>query len=155
MVVDIKTKRAPRYTVASIRRVGPYSSNMLRAEFGRLLGYAKKRRLRTGKWFLYFLDEPGSRPARKLRSEACLEIRGKAKPYGKVKVKRLPRQTVLSVTFNPNKVSPMLVYSGLYGYLRFAGFREAGPSREVYVGSPWTNPRAWANAEVQLPVKRK
>jgi hypothetical protein len=49
-------------------RVGPYDRNMLRAEFSQLVKWAKKRKLGTGKWMLYFIDEPGGRrPANKLR----------------------------------------------------------------------------------------
>jgi DNA gyrase inhibitor GyrI len=104
-----------------------------------------------------FIDEPGSKPARKIRSEACLEIRGKAKSEGKVIVKTFPSHLVASVTFDPEKVSPRLVYCGLYGWLRYAGKFEAtdSPAREVYLGNPWTNARAWANADIQVPVRKK
>jgi DNA gyrase inhibitor GyrI len=156
MAVDLKVKRAPRYNVASMLRVGPYSTTMLRAEFTQLVRWAEKKGLRTGKWFLYFIDEPGGRrPANRLRSEACLQIKGRAASEGKIKVKKLPAQNVVSVTFNPDKVSPRLVYSGIYGWIKYGGYKDAGLSREVYEGNPWTNPRAWANAEVQVPVKRR
>ncbi len=91
----------------------------------------------------------------KLRSEACLQIKGNAKSEGKIKVKTLPAQNVASVTFNPDKVSPHLVYSGIYGWLRYSGFKDTTQGREVYDGNPWRNPRAWANAEVQVPAKKK
>lgn len=137
-------------------RVGSYDRNMLRSEFSQLVKWADKRRLRTGKWMLYFLDEPGGRrPMNKLRSEACLQIKGRAKSEGKIKVKELPAQKVASVTFNPDKVSPRLVYSGIYGWLKYAGFKDTVQGREVYIGNPWRNPRAWANTEVQVPVKRR
>ena len=156
MVVDIRVKRAPGYAVVSMMRVGPFRRDMLRNEFNQLVNWAKKRRIRTGKWILYFLDEPGGRrPASKLRSEACLQIRGKAKTEGRIKVKKLPPQRVASVTFDPKEVSPSLVYSGIYGWLRFAGYKDAGPSREVYEGNPWKSARAWAKAEVQVPVKKR
>ena len=156
MVVDIKVKRVPSYTVASMMRIGPFRRNMLRAEFNQLVNWAKKKGIRSGKWILYFLDEPGeARPANKLRSEACLQIRGKAKSEGRIKVKKLPAQKVASVTFDPDEVSPGLVYSGIYGWLRFAGYKDVGLSRELYDGNPWTNARAWAKAEVQVPVKKK
>jgi effector-binding domain-containing protein len=129
---------------------------MLRSEFSRLMKWAEKRRLRTGKWILFFIDEEGGRrPANRLRSEACLQIKGRAVSEDKIKVRKLPAQKVVSVTFNPDRVSPRLVYSGIYGWLRYAGYKDAGLSREVYEGNPWTNPRAWANAEVQVPVKRR
>ena len=130
--------------------------DILRAEFNQLVNWAKKRKIRTGRWILYFLDEPGGRrPANKLRSEACLEIKGKAKTEGKIRMKKLPAQMVASVTFDPDKVSPRLVYSGIYGWLRYAGYKDVGHSRELYEGNPWTNARAWAKAEVQVPVKRR
>ena len=156
MTADLRVKRAPSYRVASMMRVGPYAGNMLRSEFSQLVKWAEKKKLRTGKWIMFFIDEPGGRrPANKLRSEACLQIRGRAVSEGKIRVKKLPRQKVVAVSFNPNTVSPRLVYSGIYGWLKFAGLKDAGLSREVYEGNPWTNPRAWANAEVQVPVKRK
>jgi len=156
MPVDLKVKRAPSYTVASMMRVGPYSGNMLRSEFTQLVKWAKRRRVRTGRWILFFIDEPGGRrPLNKLRSEACLQIKGRAVSEGKIRVKKLPAHKVASVTFNPNIRSPRLVYSGLYGWLRYAGYKDAGLSREVYEGNPWTNTRAWANTEVQVPIKRR
>ena len=156
MPVDLKVKRAPSYTVASMMRVGPYSGNMLRSEFTQLVKWAKRRRVRTGRWILFFIDEPGGRrPLNKLRSEACLQIKGRAVSEGKIRVKKLPAHKVASVTFNPNIISPRLVYSGLYGWLRYAGYKDAGLSREVYEGNPWTNTRAWANTEVQVPIKRR
>jgi len=156
MPVDLKVKRAPSYTVASMMRVGPYSGNMLRSEFTQLVKWANRRRVRTGRWILFFIDEPGGRrPLNKLRSEACLQIKGRAVSEGKIRVKKLPAQKVASITFNPNIISPRLVYSGLYGWLRYAGYKDVGLSREVYEGNPWTNTRAWANTEVQVPIKRR
>jgi effector-binding domain-containing protein len=156
LFVDIKVKTAPQYKVAYITRVGSYSGqNMWRAEFKELVRWAQKRRLRTGKWIMYFIDEWGKRPEPERRSVACLEIKGKAAPEGKIKIMKLPRQRVASVTFNPDKVADRLVYHGIEGWLQYRSFRAAGPSRELYIGNPWTNRRAWANAEVQVPLKRK
>ena len=155
MVVDIKVKRAPGHTVVSMMRVGPYRRDILRKEFKQLVNWCKKRKIRTGKWLMYFLDEPsGRRPANKLRSEACLEIKGIARTEGRVKVKKIPAQRVASVTFDPDEVSAELVYSGIYGWLRFAGYKDIGPSRELYEGNPWTNARAWTKAEAQVPIRK-
>jgi hypothetical protein len=41
------------------------------------------------------------------------------------------------------------------GWLQYRPFKEAGPSREVYDDNPWTDARAWANTEVQVPIKKK
>ena len=103
---------------------------------------------------MYFIDEWGKRPERKRRSHACLEIKGKAEPEGRIKIMTLPRQKVASVIFDPDKVSDSIVYHGIEGWLQYH-FKAAGPSREVYLDSPWTNRKAWANAEVQVPIKGK
>jgi DNA gyrase inhibitor GyrI len=156
MVADIKVKQAPSYTVASLIHYGPHGPNMFRAEFNNLVKWAKRKKLRTGKWIMRWLDEPDDKPASKVRSEACLEIKGKARLEGKIRIKKLAKHTVASVVFDPEKVSPRLVYSGIYGWLRWSDFEATrSPAREVYSGNPWTNPSAWANAEVQVPVKRR
>ena len=69
MFVHIKVKMAPRYKVAYLVHVGPYTGqNMWRAEFSQLVKWAKKRRLRTGKWIMYFIDEWGTAESRLLLS---------------------------------------------------------------------------------------
>ena len=104
---------------------------------------------------MYFIVEWGKKPEPERRSVACLEIKGKAEPEGKIKIMKLPKEKVASVTFNPDKVADRLVYHGIEGWLQYSSFRAAGPSRELYIGSPWTNRRAGTNAEVQVPLKRK
>jgi effector-binding domain-containing protein len=156
MVVDFRIKVAPSYSVAYIIHIGGYTGpNMWRREFSQLTRWAKKRRIRTKRWIVFFIDEWGKKPNSKRRSAACLEIEGKAEPEGKIGLMKLPKQRVVSVTFNPDRVSDSLVYHGIEGWLQYRPFKESGPSREVYIGSPWTNARAWANCEVQVPIKRK
>jgi len=155
-MVDFKIKVAPSHKVAYISHIGGYTGpNMWRAEFNQLTKWAKKRRVTTGKWIVFFIDEWGKKPNSKRRSAACLEITSKAEPEGKIRIMRLPRQRVVSVTFNPDKVSDRVVYHGIEGWLQYRPFKESGPAREVYIGNPWTNARAWANCEVQVPIKRK
>ena len=155
MFVDFKVKRAPVYTVASIKRIGPWKDDMWRKELSQIKKWARTKRVRTGKYFLY--EQGGS--ANRRRWETCIEIKGRAASEGKVKVKRLPAETVVSVRFNPDKVSPRLVYHGLSNWLRWKRkdktFKKIGSSREVYSGNPWRKSHAWARAEVQVLVKKK
>ena len=151
MVVDIRVKKAPSYTVASLRYRGKYiGQDILRSEFDELLKWAQMRKLRTGKWIFNELSEK--------HWEACLEIKGKGRSQGKIKVKTLPARVVASVKFDPDEVAARLVYHGIEGWLRWrkksGEYASAGETREVYNGSPWTSPKDWANAEVQFPVKR-
>lgn len=159
MVVDFEFKQDPAVTVAAIGYVGPFKENHLRKEFKELGSWAKGNGVRTGKWIFREIDGPYSRrPDNRRRWEACLEIRGKAKGRGRIRIKKLPATTVARVVFDPEKVSARLVYHGLNDWLRWRKkdrtIKAIGPSREVYAGDPWTNARAWSHAEVQFLVRK-
>ena len=152
--VDIVVRKTPAYKVASLERIGSEGRDPLRREFSTLSSWAKKQKLRSGRWIFHFY-ESGKTPER-YRFEACLEISGNPKPEGKIRIKQLPKMTVASVKFNPDNVSPRLVYNGLYGWIRNNEIYRASPySREIYFGNPWTNSWAWARAEIQVPVEKK
>lgn len=156
MKVEFKVKTAPSYKVAYILHIGPYTNqNMWRPEFNELVKWAKKRKLRTGKWIMGFLDKWSEKTEKRRRSVACIEIKGRAKAEGKIKIMKIPKQKVVSVIFDPDKVSADIVYYGLEAWLEYCPYKQAARSKELYDGNPWTNPRAWANCEVQVPLKRK
>jgi len=155
-MVDFKVKTAPGYNVAYLIHFGGYlGQSMWRSEFTQLERWAKNRKLRTGKRIMYFIDKWGERPNKKRRSVAALEIKGKSKLEGKILIMKLPRQKVVSISFDPNKVSSDLVYHGLESWLESCNYKQTGRSRELYNDNPWTNPDAYANCEVQVPIKRK
>jgi effector-binding domain-containing protein len=156
MKVEFKVKTAPSYKVAYILHIGPYTNqNMWRPEFNDLVKWAKKRKLRTGKWIMGFLDKWSEKTEKRRRSVACIEIKGRAKAEGKIKIMKIPKQKVVSVVFDPDRVSADVVYYGLEAWLEYCPYKQAARSKELYDGNPWTNPRAWANCEVQVPLKRK
>jgi DNA gyrase inhibitor GyrI len=132
---------------------------MMKDEFYTLSKWAKKNGLKMGKWFFYEFDDPDT-PEGSRRWEACIEVKGRsmAKPPKGIETKLLPAQLVASVVFDPDQVSMQLVYHGIEGWLqwrtKFGEYEEAGPTREVYLDDPWTNKMAWANADVQVPVRK-
>jgi effector-binding domain-containing protein len=155
MATDIKVKSTPQYKVASLERTGGEGSDPLRREFQELEKWAKKSKVKTGSYLCHFY-ESGRTPDR-YRFEACLEIRGNPTPEGKIKIKELPKITVASVKFNPEKLSPRLVYHGIYGWLKDndEGYKAGSFSREVYPGNPWLNSWAWMRAEIQVPAEKR
>ena len=159
MFVDFKIKKFSGCRVASITFVGAYreGGDMMREEFNHIVKWARKKGVRTGRWF--FADLDGSEvPDKKRRWEAAVEVKGaKARAQGGIRFREFPDQLVASVTFDPEKVSPRVIYYGLEGWLEWGEDREyksAGRPREVYKGDPWKSARAWANVEVQVPVKK-
>lgn len=157
MKVDFQVKITPSYRVGYIIRYGGYAEqNTWRSEIMQLERWARKNRLRTGKRIMYFIDKWGEVPQNKRRSVAAVEIAGKARPEGKIQIMKLPKQRVVSVTFDPDHVSEELVYLGLEGWLgESKTYTQTSRSRELYNGNPWTDRKAWANCEVQVPIRRK
>lgn len=156
MKVDFKVKVAPTYKVGYIIRYGGYVKDKTwRPEIAQLERWSKKNKLRTGKRIMYFIDKWGEKPQKQRRSVAALEIKGKAYPEGRIQIMTIPRQRVVSVVFDPELVSDDLVYYGIEGWLQYSKYKQVDTPREVYSGNPWTDRKAWANCEVQVPIKRK
>lgn len=150
MTVDFGFKRAPSYRLATLSRTGGWDEKKLRGQFRALVDWAKKKRLRTGRWF--FL-EPNYRTF-----IAGIEVKGNVKGGGRIRMRTLPASTVAYVVFDPEELSPRVVYHGLTDWLRWRKkekeIKSVGASRELYTGDPWASATAWAKTEVQFVVKK-
>jgi len=161
MVVDFAIRKSPEYRIAERTLVGKWPGDKaILAEFVKVQAWAKEKKLRTGKWFFLESGDEDMSPNSKLRIEMGIEIRGKAKVRGGkgVKLKALPASSIATVTFDPDAVSPRVIYHGINDWLRHLEktrkYKELGPYREVYPGNPWSSKRAWAHTQIQVPVKK-
>jgi effector-binding domain-containing protein len=150
MVVDFVLKRTPSYRVATIVRKGPYVEDNLRPEFRELTKWARKSGVSAGHWiFLHRANDLWM---------ACLEIKGRARSEGRIRLRTLPVADVASVVFNPDLLADRIVYHGLSDWTRVrkrsGEIKSVTGSREIYTGDPWTDKKAWARCEVQFLVKR-
>lgn len=150
MTVDFAIKKTPAFRLATIRWKGAYSEKRIRERFEEVGKWARAEGLRTGRWVF---REPGERTW-----DVGIEVFGKARSSRRVKVRKIPPATVASVTFDPELVSPTLVYCGLSEWLRWQKkekkVRSVVSTREVYPGNPWKDPKAWARTEVQFVVRK-
>jgi len=150
MTVDFGYKRAPSFRVATLSRTGAWDEKKLRGQFKTLMEWARKNHLRTGHWLFF---EPDMRTF-----IAGVEVRGKAKGSGRIRLRTVPASTVASVIFDPDVVSPRVVYHGLNDWLRWQkkekAIKKALSYREVYSGDPWSGPKVWAHTEIQVVVKK-
>lgn len=159
MTVDFEIRKVPEYRLATRTMKGSWPGDKaLRFEFERIQIWANKKGIKTGRWvFREFgeYDEPS-----KMRFEVGIEIRGKGPMRGDngVSIKTLPASAVAVVTFDPEVISPRVIYHGLTDWLRWQKkerkYEEAGAYREVYEGNPWSDTVAWAHTQVQVPVKK-
>ncbi|MGC2033945.1 MAG: GyrI-like domain-containing protein [Thermoplasmata archaeon] len=149
MVVDFAFKRSPAFRVVSVRWNGPWKESKIRSELEQLARWAAQKHYRTGRWFFF---EPGSK-----RFEVCIEVKGKARGEGRIHTRTLPASRIASVTFDPDVVSPRVVYHGVTDWLRWRRkekeIKGVGAYREVYQGNPWTDRKAWSHTEIQVVVR--
>ncbi len=150
MTIDFGWAKVPKLRVAAIAWKGPWKETTIRAQFEKVDRWAKSQGLRTGRWIF---REPGER-----RWEVAIELRGPAKSSGPVRVRTLPAATVARVQFDPDEVSPRVVYHGLSDWLRWRRkeheIRSVVSTREVYLGNPWRDAKVWARTEVQFVVRK-
>jgi hypothetical protein len=149
MTVDFGWGRAPKLRVASIAWKGPWKEATIRAKFETIDRWARAHRVRTGRWIFM---EPGER-----RWEVAIEVKGAVRASPPVRLRTLRAARVARVVFDPEAVSPRVIYHGLNDWLRWRRkdreIRSVGSSREVYPGNPWRDPKAWARTEVQFVVR--
>lgn len=150
MVVDFELRKWPAFGAVTVSWTGPWNEARIRREFEGLARWADKMGVTTGTWVF---QESGAR-----KFTAAITVKGKVHGTGRVKVRQFPAASVASVTFNPDQVSPRVVYHGLTDWLRWRKkdhtIKSVGTYREVYTANPWTNPKAWAKTTIQVVVRK-
>lgn len=90
-----------------------------------------------------------------MRSEVGFPFKGKAKPEGNIKIKKLPAQDALSIIHKGpySEVGPS--YAALFQYAREKGYMPLGCPMEIYLNDPTKVPESGLLTEIQLPIKKK
>ena len=149
MVVDFAFKRTPEYRVASIGWTGPWKDATIRRNFEKVEKWAKAGGYGPSLWIF---REPGER-----RWETGVVVNARARSEGSIRVHTLAATRVASVVFDPEVVSPAVVYHGLTDWLRWRKkekkIRRVVSYREVYRGNPWKESSAYARTDVQFVVR--
>ena len=151
MTVDFGFKKAKAFTAATVSWRGAWSDRRTRSEFEGLAGWLAKRKVPMGRWI--FLESNDAKTF-----VVGIEVRGRVRGEGGVRLRKFPASTVASITFDPDEISPRVVYHGITDWLRWRKkqheINSVGTYREMYAGNPWTNAKAWSAAEVQVVVKK-
>ncbi|MCI4361363.1 MAG: GyrI-like domain-containing protein [Thermoplasmata archaeon] len=149
MVVDFELKKAKKFTAATVTWKGPWNEKRVRSEFEGLAKWIGERHARAGAWILQTDWEK--------TTTVAIEVRGKVAGDGGVRVRRFPASRVASVTFDPEAISPRVIYHGLSDWLRWRkkdhSIKGVGTYREIYPGNPWKNAKAWSATEVRVTVR--
>jgi hypothetical protein len=150
MVVDFEWKKAKGFRAIVTGWKGPWNERKIRGEFERLAKWAAAHGLKTGQWV--FL-EPATR-----QWLVGIEVQGRVKTDGTVRTRTFAAASVAQVTFDPDVVSPRVVYHGVNDWLRWKKkdktIKSIGTYREVYTANPWTEPKAWKRTTIQVTVRK-
>lgn len=151
MTVDFVYKKAKAFTAATVSWKGTWSDKRTRSEFEGLAAWLAKRKVRMGRWI--FLESNDAKTF-----VVGIEVLGKVRGEGGVRLRSFPASTVASITFDPDTIEPRVVYHGVTDWLRWQKkqkeIKSVGTYRELYPGNPWKDAKAWASAEVQVTVKK-
>lgn len=149
MVVDFVAGKAKAFRAVTVAWTGPWNEKRIRKEFGRLAAWAARHRVRTGRWFFFESSER--------RWRVAIEVKGAARGAEGLSIRSFPASSVYRVTFDPDEVSPRVVYHGLSDFLRWrrkdGTVKSVGSYREVYRADPWTDKKSWANLTVEALVR--
>lgn len=150
MTIDFAFGKAPARRLAYTRWTGPWSEKRIRSEFEKLERAIRAAGGTTGAWIF---REPGER-----KWEVAIELRGRPREGHGLRLRSVRPTSIAHVQFDPDVLSPRVVYHGLSDWLRWRKrekeIRSAGTSQEVYSGNPWRDRRAWAKTDIQVAVRR-
>jgi AraC family transcriptional regulator len=152
--MEVKLKKVEPTQVATINHIGPFG------EVGKLyeeiVKWLRQKQLRiAGPPFGWFYDNPQEVPAGKLRSEVGFPFKGEARSEGKIGIKGIPSQEVLSTIHKGpyREVGP--AYALLFQYARENSYIPQGCPMEIYLNDPAKVAEEELLTEIQLAIKRK
>jgi hypothetical protein len=150
MVVDFEIGKASGFRAATVAWKAPWNEKRIRKEFDAIDRWLKSRKAKTGRW--YFIEKGSD------RFRVAIEVRSKVDGTARIRIRKFAPTAVVRVAFDPDELSPRIVYHGLNDFLRWRRkdktIRSVGDYREVYDGNPWTDPKVWAGMRVEALVRK-
>ncbi|HEV2165890.1 MAG TPA: GyrI-like domain-containing protein [Thermoplasmata archaeon] len=150
MVVDFVLRKTPLVRTLSRTWKGPWKDRRIRDEFEKLEKGMRGAGIRTGRWFFVGDYE-------RSRYLVAIEARGRLRPVEGARAKTFPKGRIAAVEFDPQSVSPRVIYHGLSDWLRWRKkdktIQSAGAYREVYPSNPWKDRTAESRTQVQVVVR--
>jgi hypothetical protein len=129
-----------------------YKEAHVRAQFERIARWARDHHYRTGKWLFVYLNKPSDD-----RFQVAIELKGRARGDGPIHTRQVAASKVGRVTFDPDVVSPRVIFFGITDWLRWERkektIRRTGSYREVYDGNPWTDRKVWSKTTLEVLVE--
>ncbi len=148
----VKLDKAPRIRVAYVQIEGPYE------QWGKrlmeLVSLLDSRKVQiNGAPFGRYYDSPLDTPVEKLRSEACIPIKGRVAASTGVKVKQLEAAMMATTVHEGPPERYTDTYGALFGWIIANGYEFYGPAMEIFP-LPSENLRPGMGTEIQQPIRK-
>jgi effector-binding domain-containing protein len=129
---EVKFKTAPKMTVASIERKGPYYE--IGATMQRLKGWIDSKGIeQAGYPFCLFYDNPTETPEGDLRSDVCIPVGGPFQAEGEITQKEFAEALVAETRHTGPPEDFAKTYGPFLEGLLKEGYSLAGPAREFFL----------------------
>lgn len=152
--MDIVEKKIGKRKVAYISYKGPYEE--IPVLMGEIVGFIMAKGLQImGPPFGVYFNSPQEVSVEELTYEVGMPIAGEAEEEGRVKIKTVPEQLVLSTTYKGPYSEAGKAIRALAEYAYKNGYEIVGPPIETYISDPNETPESELITEMAFPVIKK
>lgn len=152
--MEIVEKKLGKRQVAYLTFKGPYDE--IPVLMGELVGFIMAKGLQMmGPPFGVYFNSPQEVPVEELIYEVGIPFAGDAEEEGRVKIKTLPDQMVLSTIHKGPYSECGMAIGAIAEYAYQNGYEISGPPMETYLSDPNETPESRLVTEISCPVIKK
>jgi effector-binding domain-containing protein len=159
--MEIVEKKLGKRQVAYITHNGPYQE--IPIMIGEIVGFLTAKGILSAKgveWrgppFCIYFNNPNEISVEEIMYEVGMPFAGKAEEKGRVKVKTVPEQLVLSTILKGSysDFSHPIAFSAIAQYAYKNDYEIIGPPIETYISDPFETPESEILTEISFPVMK-
>jgi len=152
--MEIVEKKLGKRQVAYITYKGSYDE--VPVLMGEIVGFIMARGMRImGPPFGIYFNSPHEVPVEKLMYEVGMPFAGDAEEEGRVKIKTVPEQLVLSTVYKGPYSECGTAIGVIAQHAYNNGYEIIGPPMEIYISDPNETPENELITEICFPVMKK
>jgi effector-binding domain-containing protein len=152
--MEIEVKKVDEMQVAYIPYTGPFE--VLPQLLGEVVQWVMNKGLQiVGMPFALYYNSPMEVPPEELKWETGIPFKGEGNEEGRIKIKKIPSQLVLTTIHKGpyDQVAP--IYAAIMEYVFKNSYEIAGPPMELYLNDPREVGESETLTEIQQPVTKK
>ncbi|HML06353.1 MAG TPA: GyrI-like domain-containing protein [Methanobacterium sp.] len=153
-MMEIAEKKIGERQIAYIAYTGSYEE--IPVLMGEIVGFIMAKGLQMmGAPFGVYFNSPHEVPIEELMYEIGMPFAGESKEEGRVKIKTVPEQLVLSTVYEGPYSECGTAIGALMQHAYKNGYEVIGPPMETYISDPNETPESELVTEMCFPVMKK